>query len=105
MNIINRESLPRLDLHGENKDSARILVEEFLEYNYMLGQLELVIIHGIGEGILKKEVHKVLKNNKKVVEFGLDMFNPGCTLVRLGVKVDNKDKICYNMQHNLGGGY
>ena len=47
----------------------------------------------------------MLKNNKKVVEFGLDMFNPGCTLVRLGVKVDSKDKICYNMQHNLGGGY
>lgn len=105
MNIINRESLPRLDLHGENKDSARILVEEFLEYNYMLGQLELVIIHGIGEGILKKEVHKVLKKSKKVVEFGLDMFNPGCTLVRLGIKIDSRDKICYNMQHNLGGGY
>ena len=105
MNIINRESLPRLDLHGETKDMARILVEEFLEYNYKLGELELAIIHGVGEGILKKEVHKVLKNNKKVVEFGLDMFNPGCTLVRLGVKVDSKDKICYNMQHNLGGGY
>lgn len=105
MNILNRDSLPRLDLHGEDRDSARILVTEFLEYNYMLGQLELAIIHGIGEGILKKEVHKVLKNNKKVVEFGLDMFNPGCTLVRLGVKVDNKDQICYNMQHNLEGGY
>ena len=105
MNVINRDNLPKLDLHGETKDVARILVEEFLEYNYMLGQLELVIIHGIGEGILKKEVHKVLKNNKKVVEFGLDMFNPGCTLVRLGVKVDSKDKIYYNMQHNLEGGY
>lgn len=105
MNVINRDSLPRLDLHGEDRDSARILVEEFLEYNYNLGQLELVIIHGIGEGILKKEVHKVLKNNKLVVEFGLDMFNPGCTLVRLGVKVDSKSKVCYNMQHNLEGGY
>lgn len=103
--IINRDSLPKLDLHGENRDSARILVEEFLEYNYVLGQLELVIVHGIGEGILKKEVHKVLKNNKKVVEFGLDMFNPGCTLVRLGVKFDNKEKKCYNMQQNLEGGY
>lgn len=101
MNVINRDSLPRLDLHGETKDCARILVEEFLEYNYMLGQLELVIIHGIGEGILKKEVHKVLKNSKKVIEFGLDMFNPGCTLVRLGAKIDSKEKKCYNMQHKL----
>ena len=63
---------------------------------------EIAIVHGIGTGILKKEVHKVLKNNKKVVEFGLDMFNPGCTLVRLGVKVDNKDKICYNTLHGEG---
>ena len=105
MNVINRASLPKLDLHGETREVARILVEEFLEYNYKLGELELVIIHGIGEGILKKEVHKVLKNSKKVVEFGLDMFNPGSTIVRLGIKVDTKNKICYNMQHNLKGGY
>ena len=57
MNVLNRDSLPKLDLHGETRDSARILVLEFLEYNYMLGQTELVIVHGIGEGILKKEVH------------------------------------------------
>jgi len=105
MNVLNRDSLPKLDLHGETKDMARILVEEFLEYNYRLGELELAIIHGVGEGILKKEVHKVLKNNKKVVEYGLDMFNPGCTLVRLGVKIDKKAKICYDMRHNLEGGY
>lgn len=105
MNVVNCDSLPRLDLHGEPKDIARILVEEFLEYNYKLGQLELVIIHGIGEGILKKEVHRVLKNSKLVAEFGLDMFNPGCTLVRLGVKVDKNESVCYNMQHNLEGGY
>ena len=47
MNVVNRDSLPRLDLHGETRDMARILVEEFLEYNYKLGQLELVIIHGM----------------------------------------------------------
>lgn len=105
MNVINRDSLPKLDLHGEDRDTARILVEEFLEYNYMLGQTEVVIIHGIGEGILKKEVHKVLKNSKKVVEFGLDMFNPGCTIARLGAKVDSNSKICYNMQHKLEGEY
>lgn len=105
MNILNRDSLPKLDLHGETRDMARILVEEFLEYNYKLGELELAIIHGVGEGILKKEVHKVLKNNKLVVEFGLDMFNPGCTLVRLGAGIDKKAKICYDMRHNLEGGY
>lgn len=105
MNVIGRANLPKLDLHGEVRDSARILVLEFLDYNYRLGEKELMIIHGIGEGILKKEVHNVLKNSKIVIEYGLDMFNPGCTLVRLGDKVDSKDKVCYNMQHNLEGGY
>jgi len=105
MNVINRETLPKLDLHGEPKDIARILVEEFIEYNYTLGELELVIIHGIGTGTLKKEVHRTLKNNKKVVEFGLDMFNPGCTLVRLGAKVDSKSKVWYNTHHKLEGEY
>ncbi len=105
ISVINRENLPKLDLHGEDRDSARILVTEFLEYNYKLGESELAIIHGIGEGILKKEVHKVLKNNNKVVEFGLDMFNPGCTLVRLGQKVDKTEEIGYNMQHNVRGVY
>ena len=33
MNVLNRDSLPKLDLHGEDRDSARILVEEFVEYN------------------------------------------------------------------------
>lgn len=106
LNIVRRESLPRLDLHGENRDSARILVNEFLEYNYKMGNLELMIIHGKGEGILKKEVHNVLKNNKKVVEYGLDMFNEGCTLVRLvSYSIDKNGHMCYDMQHNVKGGY
>lgn len=86
-------NMPKLDLHGETKDSARVLVNEFINDNYKLGYADLVIIHGIGEGILRKEVHVILKNNKFVLDYKLDNFNIGCTLVRL---VDKKPKKCYN---------
>ncbi len=106
MNVVGRANLPKLDLHGENKDSARIMVKEFLEDNYKLGNKELIIIHGIGKGILKKEVYNVLKNEKKVVDYGLDMFNAGCTLVQLSdYNIDKKSKICYDKQHNVRGNY
>ena len=105
MSLLYRSSMPELDLHGETRDSARVLVKEFINDNYKMKSYEIAIVHGIGTGILKKEVHKVLKNNKLVVEFGLDMFNPGCTLVRLGAGIDKKAKIWYDMRHNLEGGY
>lgn len=76
---------PQLDLHGETRDSARILVNEFIEDNYKLKHDKLLIIHGIGSGILKKEVHEVLKKNKKVKRYKLDNFNSGCTIVEIDV--------------------
>lgn len=76
---------PQLDLHGEARDSARILVNEFIEDNYKLKHDKLLIIHGIGSGILKKEVHEVLKKNKKVKRYKLDNFNSGCTIVEIDV--------------------
>ena len=103
MNLLYRKSMPELDLHGETRDSARVLVKEFINDNYKMGLLEVAIVHGIGTGILKKEVHKVLKEMKKVKEFGLDNFNSGCTLVRLTNKIDKNVKIVYNTHHNSKG--
>ena len=76
-------SMPKLDLHGETKDSSRVLLTEFINDNYKLGNIHIAIIHGIGEGILKKEVHLLLKRNKLVKNYKLDNFNIGCTLVEL----------------------
>jgi len=58
---------PHLDLHGEDRDSARILIEEFLNDNYKLKKMNVVIVHGIGEGVLKKTVHDTLKRNMKLI--------------------------------------
>lgn len=101
--LLYRKNMPELDLHGENRDSARILVKEFINDNYKMRNYEIAIVHGIGTGILKKEVHKVLKENKLVQEFGLDNFNSGCTLVRLDELVDKKAKKWYNTRHNSKG--
>jgi len=76
-------NLPTLDLHGETRDMARILVSEFIDDNYRMGNLKVIIIHGIGTGILKKEVQSCLKTNKKVAKFYIDFFNVGATIVEI----------------------
>ena len=53
-------NLPTLDLHGEYRDSARILINEFIDDSYKLGYEKVIIVHGIGKGILKDEVKKTL---------------------------------------------
>lgn len=103
MNLLHHNDMPELDLHGENRISAKILVEEFLNDNYKMGKYEVSIVHGIGSGILKKEVHNVLKKSRIVQEYGLDNFNSGCTLVRLCKSIDKNTKISYNMRHNSKG--
>ncbi len=73
--------LPTLDLHGETRDSARVLVKEFIEDNYLLRNKKVLIIHGVGKGIVKDETYKVLKQNKRVLEYHVNRYNMGCTLV------------------------
>lgn len=75
--------MPQLDLHGMDREITRILVSEFLTDQRKMGHYEVAIIHGIGSGILKKEVHQVLSQSKIVEQYKLDYFNDGCTLVEL----------------------
>lgn len=74
-------NLPTLDLHGEIKDSARVLIKEFIYDNYVMKNKKVVIIHGIGKGKIKEEVINNLKNNKMVLSFHLNRYNSGCTVV------------------------
>jgi len=92
--------MPELDLHGEDRIGASIKVNHFIDDCIKQKEYEISIVHGIGTGILKKEVHKVLKNNKKVVEYNIDCFNDGCTLVKISNKVDILSNKCYNTRHN-----
>ena len=76
-------NLPTLDLHGEIRSSARVLINEFIEDNYILRNDKIVIVHGIGSGALKEETIKTLKVNRKVDSYHLNHYNSGSTIVYL----------------------
>lgn len=76
---------PTIDLHGFDRDSARVAVNDFVEENVFLKNEMIVIIHGIGSGIVKREVHDTLRVNKKVIEYKTDNFNSGCTIIKLKI--------------------
>ena len=76
-------SLPSIDLHGYDRDYARILINEFIDDQYKLKQENIIIVHGNGSGILKRMTQDVLKKNKYVKEYKIDNFNSGMTIVTL----------------------
>ena len=80
------ERYPKIDLHGYDRDSARVVTNDFVEENIILGNDMIIIIHGIGSGIVKREVHDALSHNKNVLEYKTDNFNSGCTIVKLNIK-------------------
>ena len=80
------KNLPTLDLHGVDRDYARILINEFIEDSYNLKEERVIIIHGIGTGILRQETAKALKINKRVEGYSLNNFNVGETIVNIKKK-------------------
>ena len=79
------DTLPSIDLHGYDRDYARVKVNEFVKDNITMKKDVICIVHGRGTGILKEEVHKTLKNNKNVLEYKLFYNNIGCTIVKLKI--------------------
>ena len=77
------QNIPQLDLHGLDRDYAAILINEFIIDNYKIANKYVRIVHGNGKGILRKTAQEVLRRNKYVKEFKLDMFNTGSTMVEL----------------------
>lgn len=75
--------IPKIDLHGESRDIALVLIKEFIIDNHKLKKKEIHIIHGIGSGILKNTVHNELKINPYVKSYRIDFFNLGTTIVEL----------------------
>ena len=74
---------PVIDLHGYDNDYAVYKVNEFIDDNIKCKKYTIVIIHGIGEGILRKAVHESLRKNKKVESYNVDVINSGTTIVKL----------------------
>lgn len=77
--------LPKLDLHGFDRDSARVAINDFVKENIKLKNKEFIIVHGIGSGILKNATHETLKRNKNVIEYAICYNNVGSTIVRISI--------------------
>lgn len=83
--VIFIDTLPKLDLHGYDRETARVAIEDFIKENQKLKYEVFAIVHGIGSGILKEVTKEVLSKNKQVVEFKTYYYNNGCTIVRIMV--------------------
>ena len=85
--IIFTNDLPSIDLHGLDRDSARVKTLEFINDNIIMKKEIICIVHGIGSGIVKNEIHRVLSKSKNVIDYKLFYNNIGCTIVKL--KINN----------------
>lgn len=81
--VIFTSDLPTLDLHAFDRDYARVKVLEFINDNKRMGNEIICLVHGIGSGIIKNEVHKTLSKCKDVLEYKLFYNNVGCTIVKI----------------------
>ena len=84
--VIFPDQLPKIDLHGYDRQTARVAIEDFIRDNVHLKNENFIIIHGIGSGILSKTTKEVLSRNKNVLEFATFYNNRGSTIVR--IKID-----------------
>ncbi len=81
--IIFLDIYPKIDLHGYDRNSARVAINDFIMDNHIMKNEIIIIVHGIGTGALKEETHKTLKQNSLVVDYKTHYFNEGCTIVQI----------------------
>jgi len=75
--------LPSIDLHGCTKDHAIFAVNDFINDNLKMGNEKIVIIHGVGEGVLRKAITTHFKNDKNVKSIYGYVNNLGITIIEL----------------------
>ena len=70
---------PKMEINVIGKDSieALIEVENFIDQALVNGLEEIKIIHGVGQGILLKEIRKYLKTHNKISEFRRGNYGEG----------------------------
>jgi len=78
--VIFVDSLPTLDIHGYDRETARVKIDDFIKDSIKLRHKIVVIVHGYGQGILKATTKEALSENKNVLEYKLYYKNNGCTL-------------------------
>ena len=68
----------RVDLHGMRGDEAERRVRELIALSASRGRT-ILIIHGVGHGILRERIRRMVRNMPEVrdVRFGEDCLLPG----------------------------
>ena len=75
--------LPTIDVHGYNRDMIKYVLDDFINDNIKLKNNKIIIVHGKGQGILKDDIHRLLRKDKRISRFYLDGFNIGQTIIEL----------------------
>jgi dsDNA-specific endonuclease/ATPase MutS2 len=83
--VIFIDNLPKLDLHGYDRDYAKMKINEYINDNIVLKINIFIIVHGNGQGILRNTTHKTLSTNKNVIGYKLYNCNNGCTIVEIRI--------------------
>lgn len=77
---------PTLDIRGKRVEEVVPVLEQFLDHAILLGHGEIKILHGKGEGVLRKVVREHLKRYKQVASAAdehVDRGGDGITVVVL----------------------
>ena len=84
--VIFPDSFPKLDLHGYDRETARVAINDFINDNLKMKNEIITIIHGIGTGIIRLTTIETLNKNKNVEDFKSSYSNRGCTIVKLKIE-------------------
>lgn len=84
-NNIYTSNCPHLDLHGETTSTLNYIVNEFITDHYKMGDRYIAIIHGWNSTIIRDYVHNMLKKDKRIVKYYIDIQNIGQTIIELDI--------------------
>ena len=84
MEMFNSRS-PVLNVHGETCDTVVYFLESFIRDNVKLGNVYIGVIHGRSSNILRNRVHELLKKNRYVDSFRIDIWNHGMNIIKLKI--------------------
>ena len=74
---------PLLDINGFDRYGGVAMIKNFIDNESKIGTKKLIVVHGKGEGILRQATHEYLKTDRRVLEYKLNIFNDGETIIIL----------------------
>ena len=83
--VIFIDNLPSIDLHGYDRETARVAIEDFIRDSIILKHELIAIVHGIGSGIIRETTINTLSKNKNVIDYKSSYFNQGMTIVKIRI--------------------